>query len=60
LTILNNKKLVEREGILLSDEFDDVTKKVVEFYKENPFPNYDDNDTKSQFFPKVINLILKI
>ena len=50
--IFKNKNLVESNGILVSDKFDDVTKKVVDFYKDNPFPNYDDDDNKSSILAK--------
>jgi 2-polyprenyl-3-methyl-5-hydroxy-6-metoxy-1,4-benzoquinol methylase len=52
LTILKNKKLAEDNGILICNEFDEVTKKVVEFYKDKPFPNYNDNDNKITILSK--------
>lgn len=50
--IFKNKNLLESNGILVSDKFDDVTIGVVDFYKDTPFPNYDDDDDKSSILAK--------
>lgn len=46
------KEYVEKDGILSFDIKDEKTKKVAEFYKEKPFPNYKDNDTKQTILEK--------
>lgn len=52
LRIIKNKNLEEFDGILVSNKFDDVTKKVISFYNNNPFPNYDNEDNKSTILAK--------
>ena len=46
------KEYVEKDGILSFDIKDEKTKKVAEFYKEKPYPNYKDNDTKQTILEK--------
>ena len=46
------KEYVEKDGILSFEIKDEKTKKVTEFYKEKPFPNYKDNDTKQTILEK--------
>ena len=43
------KRLFEKNGILSLEVTDTSTKKVTDFYKETPFPNYKDNDNKNQY-----------
>ncbi len=41
------KKYIISDKVVTFDINDNVTKKVVEFYKKNPFPNYTQLDDKS-------------
>ena len=43
---LFKKKGIIKNGIIQFQINEDVTKKVTSFYTENPFPNYDKNETK--------------
>ena len=42
----------DTDGILSYNINDTVTNKVVEFYKETPFPNYKDDDDKYSILNK--------
>lgn len=53
------KKINTIDGIYVDEFFDDTTKKVVDFYKKNPFPNYKNNDNKSTILSKGNNSYLK-
>ncbi len=46
------KKFFIKNGIYDFDIFDDSTKKVTEFYKESPFPNYGKKDNKLTILEK--------
>jgi len=46
------KKLSKKDGIYNLKIHDSETKKVTNFYKENPFPNYKSNDDKSTILEK--------
>ena len=46
------KKFVIKNGIYCFDISDSSTKKVTEFYKESPFPNYKTNDNKLSILEK--------
>jgi len=46
------KRLFEKNGILSLEVTDTSTKKVTDFYKETPFPNYKDNDNKESILDK--------
>ena len=46
------KSLVEKDGIFSFPIDDDNTKKVVEFYKVSPFPNYKNNDDRETIIEK--------
>ena len=46
------KSLVEKDGIFSFPIDDDKTKKVVEFYKVSPFPNYKNNDDRESIIEK--------
>lgn len=46
------KDLVEKNGIISLPIKDEKTKKVTEFYKVTPFPNYKDNDDKQSILEK--------
>ena len=46
------KSLVEKDGIFSFPIDDDKTKKVVEFYKVSPFPNYKNNDDRETIIEK--------
>ena len=59
LKYIKNINLVELDGILVSKKFDDVTKKVINFYNENPFPNYDKSDNKNTILAQGDNSYLK-
>ena len=45
-------KLIPKDNILSVPIKDIVTKKVTDFYKESPFPNYKSNDNKSTILEK--------
>ncbi len=53
------KKCNKIDGIYVDELFDDTTKKVVDFYKKNPFPNYKNYDNKSTILSKGDNSYLK-
>ena len=53
------KKFNTIDGIYVDEFFDDTTKKVVDFYKKNPFPNYKNYDNKSTILSKGDNSYLK-
>lgn len=46
------KKLEILDGVLTSTIVDKQTKKVTDFYKSKPFPNYKDNDNKQTILEK--------
>ena len=46
MTNFLKKKFSVKEGIACFDVKDESTKKVTDFYKESPFPNYKDTDNK--------------
>ena len=46
------KNFKDFDGILSYEINDAATKKVTEFYKETPFPNYKDNDDKQSILKK--------
>jgi ubiquinone/menaquinone biosynthesis C-methylase UbiE len=46
------KKFIDLEGIFSYEVNDTETKKVTEFYKETPFPNYKDNDDRQSILKK--------
>ena len=46
------KKLSFKDNIFISDINDIETKKVTEFYKITPFPNYKDNDNTQTILEK--------
>ena len=41
------KKSYEENGIVKFEIKDSIVKKVIDFYNESPFPNYENNDDKS-------------
>ena len=47
------KKFSLKESLITFDIKDEVTKKVTEFYKNSPFPNYKENDNKVTILEKV-------
>ena len=47
-----SKKFSYKEGIISFDIDDESTKKVTDFYKESPFPNYKNTDNKSTILTK--------
>ena len=52
MTDFLKKKFYLKEGIASFDIEDEYTKKVTDFYKESPFPNYKDTDNKSTILTK--------
>ena len=46
------KKATQKDGIFKFEINDSETKKVTNFYKESPFPNYKSNDNKSTILEK--------
>ena len=46
------KKSINIDGIFSYEIIDIDTKKVTEFYKETPFPNYKDNDNRQSILEK--------
>ena len=46
------KKVIQKDGIFKFDINDSEAKKVTNFYKESPFPNYKPNDNKSTILEK--------
>ena len=46
------KKSFDQNGIYSFEIEDEKTKKVTDFYKEKPFPNYKDNDNKDSIIKK--------
>ena len=46
------KKFSLKESLITFDIKDEVTKKVTEFYKNSPFPNYKENDNKVTILEK--------
>tara|TARA_B110000858_G_scaffold61210_1_gene71144 strand:- start:312 stop:1214 length:903 start_codon:yes stop_codon:yes gene_type:complete len=52
MTNFLKKKFSVKEGIACFDVKDESTKKVTDFYKESPFPNYKDTDNKSTILTK--------
>lgn len=46
------KKINKEDGIFKFEINDNETKKVTNFYKESPFPNYKSNDDKSTILDK--------
>ena len=46
------KKLVDEDGILFFPITDNKTKKVTNFYKITPFPNYKANDDRESILDK--------
>ena len=52
------KKSIDIDGILSYEIIDCDTKKVTEFYKETPFPNYKDNDNRQSILEKGDNNFL--
>ena len=46
------KNLENKNGIFFSNITDSETKKVTEFYKITPFPNYKENDNKKTISEK--------
>ena len=52
MEVFLKKNLANIEGILCNEIRDLETKKVTEFYKETPFPNYKDDDDKNSILKK--------
>ena len=52
------KKSINIDGILSYEIINSDTKKVTEFYKETPFPNYKDNDNRQSILEKGDNNFL--
>ena len=52
MTDFLKKNFVFKKGIASFDIEDETTKKVTDFYKESPFPNYKDTDNKSTILTK--------
>ena len=46
------KNFLLKENIITLEIQDQVTKKVTDFYKESPFPNYKNDDNKSTILAK--------
>ena len=46
------KNFLLKENIITFEIQDQVTKKVTDFYKESPFPNYKNDDNKSTILAK--------
>ena len=46
------KKYAFKEDIITFEIKDQVTKKVISFYKDSPFPNYKDDDNKASILEK--------
>mgnify|MGYP001170710076 FL=1 len=52
MTEFLKKKFVSKDNIITFDVNDEVTRKVTNFYKDSPFPNYKDNDNKASILEK--------
>ena len=52
MTEFLKKKFKIKENIISFEINDQVTKKITEFYKDNPFPNYKDDDDKASILKK--------
>ncbi len=52
MTIFLKKKFNENNGLFSFPITDSKTKKVTDFYKETPFPNYKDDETKQSIVDK--------
>jgi ubiquinone/menaquinone biosynthesis C-methylase UbiE len=52
MTDFLKKNFIFKEGIASFEIEDETTKKVTDFYKESPFPNYKDTDNKSTILVK--------
>ena len=47
-----NKKSLAKDEIIQFEISDDITKKVTNFYSENPFPSYDNDENKYSLIVK--------
>jgi len=54
------KEFVLKENLISFDINDEITKKVTNFYKDSPFPNYKKNDNKITILEKGDKNILAV
>ena len=52
MTKIFKKDFVSKENLIQFTIKDKVVKEVINFYKETPFPNYEDEDDKSTINPR--------
>ena len=52
MTKFLKKEYTVKEDIITFEIKDQITKKVINFYKDSPFPNYKDDDNKASILEK--------